>query len=230
MVAFGILNGPTNGVLSNFSQGTGAVTYTPATNYFGDDTFTFTVNDGSLSATGLVSLTVTSVNVPPVAVDDSYNVGGEATFEIVAPGVLDNDLDADGDNLTALLVSGPLQGVLSLSSNGGFNYAPTNHFAGVDTFTYQANDGLASTGPALVSLMVSNQIQITSLVLSNQVATLSWTSILGKNYRLQFKAELTETNWQDLSPVITATGAVTSGTNAMGTMPSGFYRVLCIGD
>lgn len=230
VVTFGILNGPTNGMLTDFNQDTGMVLYTPATGYVGGDVFSFTVNDGNLSATGLVTLTVISVNVPPVAVDDAYNVGSETTLEIAAPGVLDNDTDADGDNLTALLVSGPFQGVLSLSTNGGFNYVPTNHFAGMDTFTYQVSDGLSSDGPAVVSLMVSNRIQITSFILSNQVAELSWTSILGRSYRLQFKADLAETDWMDLSPVITATGAVTSGTNAIGVTPGGFYRVLCVGN
>jgi hypothetical protein len=52
----------------------GALTYKPATNYNGPDAFTFTVSDGSLYATGIVSLTLTPVNDSPVAVNDSYSM------------------------------------------------------------------------------------------------------------------------------------------------------------
>jgi len=45
--------------LSLFDTSTGAVTYTPATNYNGPDFFQFTVSDGSLLATGSVAITVT---------------------------------------------------------------------------------------------------------------------------------------------------------------------------
>ncbi len=44
------------------------MTYTPAANYNGPDSFTFTVNDGTVtSAPATVSITVTAVNDPPVA-------------------------------------------------------------------------------------------------------------------------------------------------------------------
>src|SRR5437016_10390249 len=66
-VTFAILSGPTNGVLSLLNTNTGAVTYTPNTNYNGADSFTFTVSDGSLLATGMVSIAVTPVNDAPLA-------------------------------------------------------------------------------------------------------------------------------------------------------------------
>ena len=63
----------------------------------------------------------TPPNSPPVAVDDAYSVIGGATLTVPAPGVLGNDTDADGDPLTAVLVSGPSSGTLVLQPDGSFH-------------------------------------------------------------------------------------------------------------
>ena len=52
-------------------NGDGTVTYTPAADWNGVDTFTYTVSDGALTDTATVTVTVTAVNDAPVAVDDS---------------------------------------------------------------------------------------------------------------------------------------------------------------
>src|SRR5206468_11091911 len=107
--------------LSLFNANTGAVTYTPNTNYNGPDSFRFTVSDGSLLATGLVSITVTSVNDAPVANSDSYSLFKNTTLSVPVSGVLTNDTDPDGDLLTALLVTGPTHAAaFNLSTNGSF--------------------------------------------------------------------------------------------------------------
>ena len=116
---------------------------------------------------------------------------------------MSNDSDPEGESLTAMLVSGPLQGVLNLNPSGGFNYTPTNHFSGVDTFSYQASDGQTNSGPATVSITVSNLIQIVSVGLSNDVVTVTWTSIVGKDYRLQYKDSWADTDWTDVVPDVT---------------------------
>src|SRR5204863_3489684 len=66
-LVFAILSEPTHGVLGVLNTNTGTVIYTPATIYNGSDSFTFTVFDGSLYATGTFSITVTPVNDAPVA-------------------------------------------------------------------------------------------------------------------------------------------------------------------
>src|SRR5207249_3082628 len=72
-----------------------------------------------------------------------------------APGVLGNDTDVDGDALTAVLVSGPAHGTLTLNPNGSFTYTPAANFNGADSFSYRASDGTASSGPVAVSLTVN---------------------------------------------------------------------------
>ncbi len=70
-------------------------------------------------------------------------------------GVLDNDTDADGNSLTATLVSGPANGVLALSVDGTFTYTPNADFYGTDTFTYRANDGTVNSNVATVTITVT---------------------------------------------------------------------------
>ena len=78
-------------------------------------------------------------NSTPVPVDDTYTVAEDTAFySVPAPGVLANDLDADGDVLTAVLVDPPSHGSLALQANGGFFYDSDVNFFGTDTFTYRA--------------------------------------------------------------------------------------------
>ena len=95
-------------------------------------------------------------NTPPVAVNDSYSTNEDTALTVLAPGVLGNDSDADGNRLTAVLVSGPAHGTLTLYSNGSFTYTPAANYNGPDSFTYKANDGQAdSNNIATVSITVT---------------------------------------------------------------------------
>jgi hypothetical protein len=79
----------------------------------------------------------------------------------VGPGVLGNDSDADGDALTAVLVSGPTSGALVLNPNGSFTYTPNAGFFGSDSFTYKANDGLADSNVVTVTITVNPGTSVT---------------------------------------------------------------------
>lgn len=91
----------------------------------------------------------------PVAAADSFVTDQDTALVVEAPGVLGNDTDADGDLAAAVLVSGPENGSLSLEPDGSFVYTPAPGFAGLDSFSYAAEDlaGLRSE-PAEVSLEV----------------------------------------------------------------------------
>jgi VCBS repeat-containing protein len=134
----------------------GSFTYTPAANYHGPDSFTYQANDGDASsATVIVELTVTADNDMPVAVADSYSTPQDTALTVPAPGVLDNDSDVDGDTLTAILGTGPAHGTLTLNPDGSFGYTPDAGYSGPDSFTYQANDGDASSTAVTVTLTVT---------------------------------------------------------------------------
>ena len=90
-----LVSGPSHGTLSLL--GTGAFTYTPAANYNGADSFTYAASDGTLSTNATASITVVSVDDPPVAVDDAAEVNQHESVDIP---VLANDTDIDSTNLT----------------------------------------------------------------------------------------------------------------------------------
>ncbi len=71
-------------------------------------------------------------------------------------GVLSNDSDAEGNPLTAILVSDVSNGTLNLSSNGSFTYTPDANFFGTDNFTYKVNDGAVDGTTATVAINVTS--------------------------------------------------------------------------
>jgi len=114
------------------------------------------VNDGSLdSNVATVSLTVAPVNDAPTAANDAFSVTEDGTLTVAAPGLLGNDADIDGDTLSAVLVSGPAHGTLTLNADGSFTYTPNANYNGADSFTYKANDGSADSNAAVVALTVT---------------------------------------------------------------------------
>ncbi len=134
-----------------------AVRYTPAANFFGSDSFTYTASDGhGGTSVGTVSVTVTNVNDAPVAAPNSYSVNQDSVLSVAAPGVLGNDTDVDGDVLAALLSSGVSHGLLVLGPTGSITYTPVPHFAGADGFTYRANDGTVDSNVAAVTIAVAD--------------------------------------------------------------------------
>lgn len=91
----------------------------------------------------------------PVANADSYSTPTGSTLTVAAPGVLRNDTVSAGKTLSAILVSNPASGSLSLAANGGFNFTPAAGFTGPVSFTYRASDGTASSAPATVTITVA---------------------------------------------------------------------------
>ncbi|MEX2174254.1 MAG: Ig-like domain-containing protein [Pirellulaceae bacterium] len=153
-----LVTGPANGVL--VFNPDGSFSYTPAAGFTGSDTFTYQANDGAGTGNvATVTLTVTpeGTTVPIEADGDAYEVAAETTLEIALPGVLANDVDAEGDPLTAAIVSGPANGTVSLNTDGSFSYTPASGFAGSDSFTYQATDGTNLSNVATVTIEVGSQ-------------------------------------------------------------------------
>src|SRR5882724_8272968 len=131
----------------------GTLTYTPAANYNGPDTISYTANDGTVdSNAATVAVTVTPVNDPPVAVDDSVTTAEDTPILV---SMLANDTDTEKDPLTAVIVSGPTHGTLTVNADGGYVYTPNADYNGSDSFTYKANDGAADSNVATVSITVT---------------------------------------------------------------------------
>ena len=133
----------------------GSFAYDPTGDYSGPDSFTYMAGDGlQSSAETQVSIEVSPVNDPPVAAVDSYITPEDTALSEPAPGVLDNDSDADGDSLNATLVRDAQHGTVNLDPDGSFIYTPTGGFSGIDTFTYRAEDASSQSAETTVSVRV----------------------------------------------------------------------------
>ncbi|TLM72285.1 MAG: tandem-95 repeat protein, partial [Actinobacteria bacterium] len=144
-----VVTGPAHGALDLAADG--SYTYTPAANWNGTDSFTYSASDGSLSDEAQVTIVVAPVNDTPVAVDDA-GACDEDTFAV--GNVLANDSDPDGDPLVATVVTGPAYGALDLAADGSYIYTPAANWNGTDSFTYSASDGSLSD-EAQVTIVVA---------------------------------------------------------------------------
>jgi len=122
-----------------------------------EDTFSYTAGDGHGGTdTATVTITVSGVNDAPVVSGDVYSISRSDTLMVDADeGVLANDTDAEGDVLTATLVSDVSHGTLMLNADGSFVYEHDGGESTSDSFTYRISDGAADSGDAVVTLTIT---------------------------------------------------------------------------
>ena len=150
------------------NDNTGLVTVTLNTNtltldYIDDQTGVATVtinaNDGACSFQEVFVVTVTAVNDPPVATTEIISVleaGTATTTTNNATSVLANDTDPESDNLTADLVSNPINGaVFALSTTGSFTYTHDGSETTTDSFSYRAFDGISYGNTVTVTINIT---------------------------------------------------------------------------
>ena len=119
---------------------------------------TYQVDDGLFVSAGSAQITWEIMNQAPVAVDDpsgviKYEVPEDKPLKVIlSEGLLVNDLDGDGDSLTAALVDLPDKGSVTLLGTGEFDYAPDPDANGPDFFTYTADDCVQTSGEAEVRI------------------------------------------------------------------------------
>ncbi|MEY4340012.1 MAG: hypothetical protein RLZ14_1862, partial [Actinomycetota bacterium] len=93
-------------------------------------------------------------NATPVAVGEHYEVASDTQLVVSAPGVLANDTDADGDAITASLVSVSSNGTADLAADGSFTYTPPPHFGGLFLISYRVFDGTAYSNTVTAAIDV----------------------------------------------------------------------------
>ncbi len=118
----------------------------------------FRIYGYELSAAEVLDLYTGTVNAAPEGEADSYTTTEGETLSVEAPGVLANDTDAEGDDLTATSATQPANGVVQLEEDGSFVYIPDAGFSGTDTFTYRADDGTSSSAATTVTLTVEEEV------------------------------------------------------------------------
>ncbi|WP_243058370.1 Ig-like domain-containing protein [Nocardioides sp. SR21] len=131
----------------------GDFTYTPAPDWHGTETATYTTSTG---ATGTLDITVTPVNDAPVAHDDSYTIDENTTLSLPFPltALTANDTDVDGDTLSVSSVGSPVNGSLD-AVGGNLVFTPTADYSGPASFTYSIHDGNSATATSTVNVTVT---------------------------------------------------------------------------
>ena len=134
----------------------GSFVFTPTLNYSGVVTFTYLAKDlYEYSEPALVTINVSTTPDPPQAFDDQLSGVEDHTLILAAPGVMANDLDPDGDPITAILNTPPDSGSLTLDPDGTVLYVPEANFIGVVTFTYHVNDGTFNSNVASAVITIA---------------------------------------------------------------------------
>ena len=125
----------------------------------GVDQFSYRlVSAGVASVPALITITVNDLNEAPVAVDDHYVVDSGHALTVPAPGLLGNDVDPDGDPLSARIINDPLIGAVTLNSNGSFVYTPPADFSGQTQFVYEVADPRGLRSQATVFINVNDHL------------------------------------------------------------------------
>jgi hypothetical protein len=181
------------------------VTYTPAANYNGADSFTYTISDGNGGTdTATVNVTVGAANDAPVANDDTATVAEDGSVSVP---VLANDTDLDNDTLSVTAVTQGTNGTVTLNP---VTYAPNANFNGSDSFTYTVSDGNGGTDTATVTVTIT-AVNDAPVTVDDSATTLAETPVT-----IQVRTNDTDVD----SPTLTIT-AVTQGANGSVAINAG---------
>ncbi len=199
----------TSGALVNGDTLSGNITRVP-----GEDAGTYPILQGTLSASTNYALTFIGANLTILK-----------SNAVVLLSDLSHVYDGTGKAASASTVPPGLN--VELRYEGSLE-APTN----VGSYTVvgmivEINYQGAATN-TLVILPAVGPFPITHLAISNNVVTITWNSISNRTYRVQYVTNISETNWSDLAPDITATGPSASQIDSMDLTGRRFYRVLLL--
>ena len=148
----------------------GKVRYTPDAHFFGTDSFSYTVTNGTETDTAKVTVTIISVNDGPIAVADAVvtTQGTSVSFTLKATDV---DLDPSavgGYGLVFEIVDGPAHGELSGdltavtytlpdTASVEVTYTPEPEFTGTDSITFSVTDQFGAFDMAKIPIGVSER-------------------------------------------------------------------------
>ena len=199
----------TAGQTAIFSEGNitintdGSYNFIPNTNYIGQvSLITYTLFDGTFSATADLQITVENENEPE-AFNDYDTAEVNTLLSVSAPGVLANDTDADNNVLTVTsftinginFVAGQTasfsQGNITMNTDGSYNFTPNANYTGnVDTITYTISDGTYTTTADLYLTVenITDLIEISNLESCNQGYTVN------DEYRILYEMSITNTS------------------------------------
>ncbi len=152
LTSVNVVDQPAHGSVSVTASG--AIIYSPEEDYFGEDSFTYTVADvaGAVSNVATVTMTVTPVNDAPMAQAQSQTLDEDNSLVITLVG---SDIDNDDDTLQYVITEPVSHGVLEPLTNNSWRYTPEANFNGSDFFLFKVNDGELDSTEVRVDLTVN---------------------------------------------------------------------------
>jgi hypothetical protein len=154
----------------------GAVTYTPALNFFSGgtvppDSFQYVAIDsaGSVSNVATATINVAFFATPPTAVADDFALAANRTIPLVGRtvNVLANDIPAPGTTInpaSVRITALPLHGTAVANANGTVTYTPALNYLGADSFAYTVSNSAGNaSAPATVSIVVEGATETVTM-------------------------------------------------------------------
>jgi hypothetical protein len=158
--------------------GDGSFSYTPKSNYYGTDSFTYTIKDtDGQTDTATVHITVIPVNDgPPIATDDYFSTLEDTP--LIAINATNNDTLLDNANIIRFDTNSAQGGTITQASDGTFSYTPKANYNGLDSFTYTIKDSDGQTDTATINISVTPVSDGTPVALDDNFSTLEDTPVL----------------------------------------------------
>jgi methionine-rich copper-binding protein CopC len=169
-------------------------------------TYDVNITNGGTDATGVnfadtidpnTTLVGGSLKVSPLAYADTYSAAKDTQLVVGAPGVLTNDTGLPAPTAVAIAGGATAQGgTVTLNADGSFTYNPPASFAGADTFTYTATNGLTPNDTAQVTINVDAAPSVASTTPTNSATN----QALNTNISITFSEPVDVTgNWFQIS-------------------------------
>jgi hypothetical protein len=144
-LTFNVVGQPQHGTLTGAAP---ELEYTPAPDFYGVDTLTFTTSDGqATSPPATVTIDVAEVNDPPIAGADALIATSDDVLALDATTLVANDTPGPANEASQTLAvtgvvpdaAGATHGTVTLT-DGTITYTPEPGFTGPATFTYTVCD------------------------------------------------------------------------------------------
>jgi uncharacterized repeat protein (TIGR01451 family) len=213
--------------------------------------FTWTPTEAQGPNTNVITVIVTDSGAPPMSTAQSFSVAvlesneppvlapiSDRTIHVGTTLVFTNsatDADIPTNSLTFSLFPGPAGADVN-ATNGIFVWTPDSSFANTtNTVTVVATDynpdavnEQSLSDAKSFTIVVAPPPTFSSAILSNDLLTLTWSSISGQTYRVQYSTSLLDTNWTDLPPDVMATDTTANQVESTSGDAQRFYRVMVL--
>ena len=180
-----VLQAPTNGS-AVVDPNTYEITYTPAANYVGPDSFTYTVEFASFTSNaGTVSIEVrepTDDAIPVAGNDSASTIEDEpVTIDVLANDTVEGIPVMDGPNVIVTIIDAPVNGTAVVNADKTITYTANAdaNFTLVERFTYRVTVEGAESNAALVTVRAeTDEVVIIPFTTDDQAETTGTESVV----------------------------------------------------